>query len=213
MENYRTDEEQVEALKRWWETNGKVVILFGILFVAGTVGGNVWMDYKHSTASKASTEYDLMMQEMQTGKAEAAMQRGATLMEQHKDSTYAALAALAVAKLEVEKGDYSAAGSRLKWVLDNVTETNVQHVARLRLIRVMVEESKLDEALALANIAEAGKFKPEYDVLKGDIYVAKGQSDLARGAYQAALSGEGLSPQTTSELRLKLDDLGGGASS
>lgn len=212
MDNYRTDEEQVEALKRWWEKNGKLVIVFGILFIGGVIGGRVWMDFKQTTTGKASAEYDLMMQEMQVKNAESAMRRGATLMEQHKDSPYANLAALAVAKMEVEKGDFSAAGLRLKWVMDNSADANISHIARLRLIRVLLEEGKLDEALGHSNVAESGKFKPEYDMLKGDIHVSKGQLDLARSAYQAALGGEGLSPQTSAMLKLKLDDLGGASS-
>lgn len=208
MENYRTDEEQVEALKRWWEKNGKLVIVFGILFVAGVVGGNVWNDFQRANTEKASGEYDLMIQEMQESKTESAMQRGALLMEAHRDSPYASLAALAVAKMEVEKGDLAAAALRLKWVIDNGTMAEVDHVARLRLIRVLLEEKKFDEALGHTNIAEMGKFKAEYDMLKGDIYAAKGDRDQARSAYQAAMDGE-LSPQTQNELRLKLDDVGG----
>ena len=212
MENYRTDEEQVEALKQWWEKNGKFAILFGILLIAGIVSGRVWMDFKQTSAGNASAEYDTMMIEMQDGKNDSAMRRGAELMEKYKDTPYAALSALAVAKMEVEKGDLSAAGLRLKWVVDNATLDNVDHIARLRLIRVLIEEQKLDEALTYTNNVEPAKFKPEYDLLRGDIYAAKGQPDLARTAYQAALDGEGLSPQTSDALRLKLNDVGGASS-
>ena len=208
METYRTEEEQVEALKRWWEKNGKVVIVAGILFVAGVVGGRVWLDFKDANLGKASAEYDMMMEEMLSGETDSALRRGGVLMEQFSDSAYAAMAALAMAKMEADKGDYSSARLRLSWILENSPIAELEHVARTRLIRVLIAEGKLDEALTHANVANAGAFSAEYDMLRGDIFREQGKTEQARTAYNAALNAEGLSPQTKNFVRLKLDALG-----
>lgn len=208
MDTYRTDEEQVEALKRWWEANGKLVILAGIFFVAVVVGGRVWMDFKETAMAKASAEYDLMLDEMLNEKVDDALRRGSMLMEQHADAPYAAMAALAMAKMEVEKGDLNSARLRLNWVLEHKTLDNLDHVARTRLVRILIEEGKLDEALTQASVADMGTFSAEYSMLRGDIYRAQGKKDMAISAYKMAMDSAEVSPQTKSVLKLKLADLG-----
>ena len=55
---HKTDEEQIEDLKRWWEANGKYVIIAALLLISGVVGGRVWLNYTHSTLENASAQYE-----------------------------------------------------------------------------------------------------------------------------------------------------------
>jgi predicted negative regulator of RcsB-dependent stress response len=150
-----------------------------------------------------------MLNSLQSGDEEAALHYGVNVVEQYSDSVYAVLAALGVAKLEVSKGDTDAATQRLKWALERANEDGLKHVVQLRLARLLLDQGKLDEALQYANPANMGTFKSSYSHVKGDIYLQKGDQDMARMAYQAALQDQQLSPQTRNLVQMKLDDLGG----
>lgn len=212
MEIYRTDEERIEVIKAWWEKNGKFLIVALIVIVSTVVGGRVWMNFKQAETGKVSAQYDLLLEEMDAGKVDSALQRGATIVEQNGSTEYAPLAALAMAKMEVEKNDLTNARLHLQWALDHASLDEIKHVARLRLARVLMAEAKFDDALSLANTSDTGAFAGEYDFLRGEVYSAKGQVDQARTAYESALKSETLGGQTKSIIRLKLDDLGGAKS-
>jgi predicted negative regulator of RcsB-dependent stress response len=48
-----TEEEQIEALKRWWEENGKQTLLGIALIVGGYFGWQAWTDHGVEQASAA----------------------------------------------------------------------------------------------------------------------------------------------------------------
>jgi predicted negative regulator of RcsB-dependent stress response len=208
VEVYRTDEERIEVIKAWWEKNGKFLIVAVIVIVSTVVGSRVWMNFKQAEAGRVSAQYDLMLEEMDASKADSALQRGAAIVEQNSGTEYAVLAALAMAKIEVEKNDLNSARLHLQWAIDHASLDEIKHVARLRLARVQLADGKLDEALSLATTADTGAFAGEYDFLRGEVYAAKGQAEQARTAYEAAMKSETLGGQTKSIIRLKLDDLG-----
>lgn len=208
METYRTEDDQIDAIKRWWEKNGKFLIIGLIFIFAGVVGGGVWKDYKQTAQFSVSNEFDVMMQELRDEKMDAALKRGGQLVDKHKDSHYAIMTSLAMAKIEVEKGNLDAAKLRLTWALDNNDKPSIEHIIRLRLIRVLIATGKLDEALTLAMQGNMSDFASEYSIIKGDIYRAQGESEQARNAYRLAIQSDGATPQTKQLVQLKLDDLG-----
>ena len=54
MSTYQTDEEQVEAIKRWWKENGKSVI-GGIVLRFAVIGGwQGWQGYQRNQGEAAS---------------------------------------------------------------------------------------------------------------------------------------------------------------
>ena len=56
MAEQRQDEADLEALKRWWDENGKGIVAAVVVAVLGTVG---WQQYQGFTASKAEAASDL----------------------------------------------------------------------------------------------------------------------------------------------------------
>ena len=61
MADHITEEEQIEALKRWWEENGKQTILGIALIVGGYFGWQAWTDHSEEQASAASLTYQEML--------------------------------------------------------------------------------------------------------------------------------------------------------
>ena len=208
MTAYKTEEEQVEDIKRWWEKNGKFVIILGIVVVASTIGFKTWNDFKLSTASKASAQYDLMMEELTAGKTDSVVQRGGDIVKKNPDLSYAVLSAMTIAKVHVEKGEYDQAATQLNWALLNTKDEKIQHIARIRLAKVLSAQEKFSEALTYANHPQQDGFSSQYLIVKGDIYYKKGELGSAKTAYQAAIADSNISPQLKSFIQIKLDDMG-----
>jgi len=209
VSEYKTEEEQVEALKRWWEKNGKFVILGGIVIISSVIGQQVWNNYKVSTLTKASAQYDVLMEELESDKVDSVVQRGETLIKNHADLPYSILSALAIAKVKVEAGDNAAAADKLRWALANAKQEEIQHIVRIRLAKVLMAQGKLDEALTLANFPQQGDFRSQYTIVKGDIHYKKGEIGSAKTAYRSALDDSKLGSQIRGFLQIKLDDIGG----
>ena len=102
MDQYRTEEEQVEALRRWWDENGRSTIAAIVVAVAVGFG---WQAYKSNDQQKqenASDLYQSMLQGMgQTGATAEQEETVVDIAEQLKGdysgSTYAQFAALHLA--------------------------------------------------------------------------------------------------------------------
>ena len=208
MNVYATDEEKVEALKAWWKQNGKSVIGGILIGVAVLYGGKTWLDQRHSHVETASMEYEAMMQDLNQDKKDQAAERGASILGQYSDTPYAELASLTLAKIKVDENDLVAAKANLRWAMDNAKQDEIKLIARLRLARVLNAEGNHDEALKLINIPNTGKFAASYAELKGDIYVAKGNTSEARTAYNLALQSLDPGSRDRHYLEMKLDDLG-----
>lgn len=208
MEAYSTEEQQVEALKKWWHEN-KLSLMGGVVIgVAALWGGRAWLNHQHSYAEAASATYQLMLEQISQGKNEDASLQGAQLLGKFADTPYASLAALAMAKIKLEGGDAAAASAHLHWALDNTKEEAVRQEARLRLAKIMLADKKYDEALQMLNDIDAGVYESTYEQLKGDIYVAKGQPESARAAYTRALTSASPDERGRQLLQMKLDNLG-----
>ena len=61
MADHITEEEQIEALKRWWDENGKQVILAIVLTVGGYFGWEAYSDHAEEQAAAASLVYQQIL--------------------------------------------------------------------------------------------------------------------------------------------------------
>ncbi|NIP72977.1 MAG: tetratricopeptide repeat protein [Gammaproteobacteria bacterium] len=212
MDIYASDEEKVEALKKWWKENGRSLIVGVVLGLAAVFGWRGWVQHQHDQAEQASVLYSEAMAAVERQDAEAALQRIQVVRQQFPDSAYAAFAALAAARLEVAGGDTEAAMGHLRWALDHAPLEAVAHVARLRLARVLLAEDAATAALDLvSDVGAEGAFLAEYEELRGDAYRVRGQADKARAAYENALSALQLGSSKRSLIEMKLDGVSVGA--
>jgi predicted negative regulator of RcsB-dependent stress response len=211
VEVYTTEEQQVEAIKKWWREN-KLSVIGGIIIGLGALwGGRTWLASQHHHAEQASYHYMTMMDQLSQGNPDEASQAGAQLLGQFSDTAYASLAALAMAKIKMDAGDLVAAKSHLRWALDNGKQESVKLTARLRMARILLAEGSADEALGILNQGNAGSFEAAYEELKGDIFVTKGDEGQAKAAYTRALAVMEPTAPSRQMLQMKLDDLGEGA--
>ena len=205
MAIYDTEEEQLEALKRWWNENGTSTIVGLAIGVAVIFGWNYRQDYKKEQANQASALYDQLLKAEQSDQKDTVDKLSKKLQEQFADSNYAAYAGLFQAKLKVDKGDIAGAKDILKKIAEG-PDKDLRHIAKIRLVKLMLASGEYEQGLQLINSvdqSEAAKFSDNYDELVGDLYVALDRLDEARTAYQKALKNGYQSPL----LQLKIDDL------
>jgi predicted negative regulator of RcsB-dependent stress response len=212
-----TEEEQIEALKRWWDENGKQVVLAIVLTVGGYFGWQAWTDYLEEKTAAASLVYQEMLDHISdvtagdvvdTDKQVEISQLAETLKQDYSNTQYAFYAALIKAKLAVEGTDLSAAAVELQWAMDNAGETVSENIARLRLARVEAAAGNLDKALQLVQGVDAGELKSAFDEAKGDFYQLQGNAAAAYTAYEAAMMGIDAGNSSASQLlQLKISQV------
>ena len=203
--DYETEEQQVEALKRWWKENGKLVITGIALGLGLVVGVRFYNQYTNERAESASYLFEQVISS--TADTEQDVKAEVDRLQTEFGSTpYATLSALVMAKQLVQKGDLAGARQKLEWVITNSSNVELQHIARLRLIRILNSSGEFDQALALANIDYPVSFAALYEELKGDAYLAKGDAAQAQLAYDKAILQSGA--QANRWLKLKREDLG-----
>ncbi|MFT7458428.1 MAG: putative negative regulator of RcsB-dependent stress response [Planctomycetota bacterium] len=209
MDIYQTEDEQVEALKKWWQDNGKSAIFGVILGLMAIFGWREWKDYQLERAVSASHLYQQMLTASRENTTDTLSEKANEITASYKNTVYAVFAKLALAKLAVADGDLDAAASNLQWALDNNSQSSLEHVITFRLARVLIAQNKLGEArILLSSNTQRGEFDLNYQELEADILREEGNVDAAREAYQKAFDTAKASDKNTAILELKLDDLG-----
>ncbi|HEY3326749.1 MAG TPA: tetratricopeptide repeat protein [Novimethylophilus sp.] len=201
------EQEQLDALKAWWHSNGNTVLLaVGALCVA-FAGFQGWKYYQHKQRLEASSQYEALAQ-LDVKDIKQVRSVSGQLMEKYSGTPYAARAALMVARANYEAGDARSAHAQVEWALAHSREETVKSIAQLQLAGLQFEEKKYDDALK--TLAE--KHDPAYDGLlsdlKGDILAIQGKSAEARKAYAEALASLDQKSKFRRYTEQKLDALG-----
>jgi len=207
MEIYNTEEQQVEAIKRFWKQNGLSIIAGVALGLAGLYGFRYYQAQQVATIQGQSAQYAALIEKIAVeGTDKPAWQIEAqTFIEANPGSSYAVLSALLAAKEAVLAKDYGVAEKQLSWVIANTKSSEIIAVATLRLARVQTEQANYEAALATLNATLPKSFTAQQQELKGDVLLKSGDEAKAKAAYQAALAAaeDGKSPL----LQVKLNEL------
>ncbi len=215
---YDTDEEQIEALKRWWDENGTSLIIGVILVLAVVFGSRYWQSSQDSMAGLASDIYSQMADVVQLDtdldvnddELNTALNLHNELKNNFSNSIYSRYSALLIARLYVQRNELDEAATELQWILDNPglgflssIDDELALTARARLARVIIAQGQAEAALSLIQEVEAGTFAGTFAEIQGDAYVALGRIEEAISAYEQALS-----LGTNADIvRLKLNDI------
>jgi predicted negative regulator of RcsB-dependent stress response len=216
MDNYETEEQQVEAIKKWLNENYKMLIAVSIIGLGSIFGIQQWKNNKLMNAEVASLEYDQILNSVNKSPAStesdnttiADISTGvATLQTEYSQYPYAALATLVEAKELMSAGDFSAAETKYLWVIDNSSLVSLQHISRIRVATLLSSQGKNEEALKALG-TEFGSFKASYMETQGDILVLLKRTNEAKAAYDQALDAYAAIGANTQVLTIKRNDLG-----
>lgn len=211
---YSSEEEQVAALKNWWEKNGKTLLISLLVAIAVLVGWRQWSTSRLATAAEASAVYERMMaavgnlQGAPDEQSATEIRRHAeTLRDDYPRTVYAGQAGLALARLAVAEGDYDQAKAALNEVVRARHSDALVYTARVRLARVLVQTGETDAALAQLDGNFPSAWAGEVAEVRGDALRLGGRLAEARDAYDSAMQVLQAGDSARERVRMKLEDI------
>ncbi len=207
---YETEEQQLEAIKKWWKENSSTVVLSVAIGVAAIFGWQYYQINSVKHTEQASVIYEQVLINAENPQKLSDQLAGANELEaKFSDTPYASLSALLVAKQQLASGDIDNAKKQYQWVIDNATQDELMYLAKVRLSRLLLGNDEHDAALAILNETFPDSFMAMVSELKGDALFIKGDNQAAKAQYVKAKL---LTKGSSRWLQLKIDELGGEAS-
>ena len=206
MDDLLSEKEQIDKMRAWWSDYGLYVVGGIVLGAAILFGINYYQTQKVNAEIAASALYDDLAEYVTGGDLEASETTAAELDSDYGNSSYAAQSKLAMARLYMDKNRDQDAAEALNELLEMNGFEHIQHVARVRLAKVLLYQGKPEDVLTLLEGKENEAFAARYAEELGDAYVALGRYDEARTSYQEAL-GEAQPTIDQGLVQLKLMDL------
>ncbi len=202
MELYDTEEEQVQAIKEWWKENGKAVIIGAVLGLGGIFGWRYYQDSMVKAKEAASAGYTQIISELSASGHDAVAKVQAYIND-NKGKEYAVLAALQLARVQIDANEIDKALEQLKWAQANSKDDTLKPLIAYRVARVLAEQGHSEEALAELDKIKTPSWSGRVQELKGDILLSLGNTEEAYSAYtEAQQAGD-----ASQGIQLKLDDL------
>ena len=206
MAEHATEDEQLRALKTWWNENGRSVVAGVVIGIGSLIGWQGWSSYQARQSLEASDHYDAMRSSILAQNLDSVLIQAQELKQHYAATPYAALGALLAAKAQAEKNNSAEVITHLQWVIDNARQDTIVSIARLRLVRVLIGDNQFDKAQQLLNLDYASAYASLLHELKGDLHAARGDRQAAKAAYdRAILAAE---PSATEYLKMKRANLG-----
>jgi predicted negative regulator of RcsB-dependent stress response len=181
------EEEQIDAIKQWWQENKVSVIGAIVLTLGGSFGWSQYLDYTSATAIAAADTYDEILLERASGEsADQLAMLADTIRDENGSIAFAEFAALQVAAAAAEEGDFEQAQSELEKVMAGVeVDSTLGQLAQLRLAKVKAALGQEEAAIAILELG-SDSFPVSYAQVLGDIHLAAGREAAALEAYQTA---------------------------
>jgi predicted negative regulator of RcsB-dependent stress response len=207
LDDYLSEQEQWEAVKKWLRENGAWIVA-GIAVGALAIGGWQWRNtHIDKVNAAASAKYEQMLQAFGRNDQSGGLALLGELERDYSSTPYLDQGRLAAARVYVESNQLDKAAKELEAVVQHSKDKQLALVARLRLARVQIAEQKPDDALATLNGVDPGAFGPTFHEVRGDADLAKGDKTGALAEYRAARSMDLGGGGGNSLLDLKISDL------
>ncbi len=209
LDDYLSEREQWEALKRWLRENGPWIVAGVAVGVAGLFGWQWWNGHVSKVSAEASAKYEQLIVDFGRNDQSSALSTLGELERDYSSTPYVDQARLAAARFYVENNQLDKAATELDTVSRQSKDKQLAVVARLRLARVQIAQQKPDDALATLNaITDPGAFGPRIHEIRGDADLAKGDKAGALAEYRVARTMDmGGGGGGESLLDLKISDL------
>jgi len=201
------EQEQLAALKAWWNEHGGAILLGVTLALAAFGAWNGWNWYQRSQSAQAAALYESLQKAARANDLKAVREAAGTILENYPRSAYAPLAALVSAKVQFQAGDLKTVRAQLQWVVDHAGSDQIRAIASLRLSSVLLDDGEPDAALKVLEMKPPPGFESLFDSQRGDILLTQNKRAEAREAFKQALEKTEAGPLRDT-LRIKLEALG-----
>lgn len=204
MEVYSNENEQVDALRRFFASNGKALAVGVIIGIVALGGWRLWTSHQEGVAKAASAQYQHLISAMQADKPET-LDAVAHFASENKN-TYGALASLDLAKQYVDANQLDKAIMLLQSGLKDTSDANLQAVINLRLARIQLQQNQADAALSTLNNVKGGSWAAIIADIRGEALLSKGDKQGARDAWSKGVESQA-SPALKQMLQMKINNL------
>lgn len=182
----KDEEEQVEAIKKWWKDYGLSTIAGVVIAILIVLG---WQYYQRAEVAKhdrASVAYQTFIAAQMSSDTARAQSAANVLLSEYKGSAYAQLTQFWLARMAVDKSQYVQATAYLNDIVRTSKESGWRDIARIRLARIDLAQNNAKQALLqLQSVTSA--YVGLANVVRGDAYVQLKQMTQAKTAYHQAL--------------------------
>ena len=195
-----TEEEQVDQIKKWWNSNGKQIIAGAVIGLAGIWGWNTYSDYQDKQSLNARSLY--------LSYASDSNNLGAydKLTTDFSSSTYSDQAILLMAKYLFDAGSYTEALGVTEPLINNPSSV-IANTAALRAASIYLQLGKHDQALSILEGQSGHDFSGLIYNLIGDIHLDLGNRAEAQKHYSLAIDNVTANSNLSQLIQIKLDDL------
>ena len=209
MADYLSDEEQAERLKQWWDKNGTALVVGLAISVAAVVGWRFYQDFARDRADAASDAFAAYLQARTADQPQT--DRLATLDDEFAGTTYHVFSLLYRAADQAVEEDWEEALALLERAVELADDPLLRDTARYRAAKVLFQLERADASEALLATVQSGGLQAQVAELSGDMALARGDTEAARLAYQAAVDAARSGPSRLAPgielLELKLSSL------
>ena len=195
-----TEEEQVDQIKKWWNSNGKQIIAGAVIGLAGIWGWNTYSDYQDKQSLNARSLY--------LSYASDSNNLGAydKLTTDFSSSSYSDQAILLMAKYLFDAKSYTQALGVIEPLINNPSSV-IATTAALRAASIYLQLGQHNQALSILEKQSNDGFSGLIYNLMGDIYLDLGNSAEAQNYYSLAIDNVTENSNLTQLIQIKLDDL------
>ncbi|WP_436856725.1 YfgM family protein [Citrobacter tructae] len=204
MEIYENENDQVEAIKRFFAENGKALAVGVILGVGALIGWRYWTSHQTESARSASQSYQSVVTEIGSGNADKLS--AAEKFAAENKNTYGALASMELAQQFVDQNQLDKAATQLQQGLAATSDENLKAVITLRLARVQVQLKQADTALKTLDTVKGEGWAAIVADLRGEALLSKGDKQGARSAWEAGINSKA-SPALSEMMQMKINNL------
>lgn len=208
MDDLLSEKEQLEQMRAWWSEYGRYVIAGVVIAVGLLLGFNQYKSNSLETQIAASKLYETLAVHITDGDLDDAEAAADELANDYGNTSYAAQARLAMARLYMDKNRDQDAVDVLNELLAVRGNEELKHIGRLRLARILLYQDKAEDVVDLLDKQTASAFMGMNNELLGDAYAALGRIEAAKEAYNKALADPSPAPTVNRGLvQMKLADL------
>jgi len=200
------DREQLARIKKWLQENGLSIVAGIVLGLGAVYGWRYWQEYRVTQSEIISAQLTEVVEQLDREQYEAGAKIAQELADANAGTLYAEMAQLLISRARVQQGLLDAAAEPLQALLKGGASSQFRNIARIRLARIYLAQSKFDRVSALISEPADQTYQREFEELRGDVFFYKGELDKARASYVQALALA--SPgENTQLLQMKLDEI------
>ena len=204
MEVYSNENEQTDALRRFFANNGKALAVGVVIGIAALGGWRYWSGHQEEATKSVSAQYQQLTSAMQAGKPETL--EAVNTFANENSNTYGALAAMDLAKQYVDTNQLDKAATLLQNGLKDTKDANLQAVINLRLARIQLQQNHADAALKTLDAVKGDGWTAIVADIRGEALLSKGDKQGARDAWSKGVESDA-SPALKQMMQMKMNNL------